>query len=452
MNFIFFMRNIILAFFLFFISVQAQCQTKEAVHQATTSDSTVKRSVTITKVDSLPPPDATESVINFCKVTGWPQGLTPTAPKGFTVVKFAGDLKNPRNVYVLPNGDVLVAEASIVHTGLKKLEDKVSGKAQAESVTESANRITLFRDSNKDGKPELREVFLSGLNQPYGMLLLNNSFYVANTDGVWVYPYQKGQTKITAKGKKIMDIMPGGYNNHWTRNIIASPDKKHIFVSVGSGSNVAEHGMENEKGRANILIIKLDGKGEEVYAYGLRNPTGMAVNPTTQILWTSVNERDELGDNLVPDYLTHVKKGGFYGWPYSYYGNHLDPRIKEKDQRPDLVAKAIMPDLDLGSHTASLGLAFYHGKSFPKKYHNGAFIGQHGSWNRAEFVGYRVAFVPFKDGKPCGKPEDFLTGFMPDKSKGEAHGRPVNIAVDTDGSLLVADDAGNTVWRVSYKK
>jgi len=305
---------------------------------------------------------------------------------------------------------------------------------------------------NKNGQPAERDTFLKDLNQPFGMLLLGNKFYVANTDGVLMFPYQKGQTKITAKGKKILSLPAGGYNNHWTRNLIANADGSKIYVTVGSGSNVAEHGIENEDHRANILEINPDGTGERIYASGLRNPVGMDWAPGTNTLWTAVNERDNLGDELVPDYLTSVKDGGFYGWPYSYFGQHLDPRIGDKDQRPDLVKKAIVPDVSLDSHTASLGLAFYTKTAFPTKYQGGAFIGQHGSWNRSVLTGYRVAFVPFKDGKPTGPPEDFLTGFIADISKSQVYGRPVGVAVLYDGSLLVVDDASNTIWRVSVKK
>ena len=353
------------------------------------------------------------------------------APEGFVVNKYAGDLKNPRWIYELPNHDVLVACAN---TGLG-----------------SANIIVLFRGLDKNGQPLVRDTFLRDLNQPFGMLLLGNQFYVANTDGILVFPYQPWKTNITGKGKKILSLPAGGYNNHWTRNLIANADGSKIYVSVGSGSNVGEHGIAHEDHRANIIEINPDGSGERVYASGLRNPVGMGWAPGTHTLWTAVNERDNLGDDLVPDFLTSVKDGGFYGWPYSYFGQHLDPRIEKKDQRPDLVAKAIVPDVSLDSHTASLGLAFYTQTVFPEKYQGGAFIGQHGSWNRSVLTGYRVAFVPFKDGKPSGKPEDFLTEFIANAAKSEVYGRPVGVTVLHDGSLLVADDASNTIWRVSVK-
>lgn len=382
--------------------------------------------------DSLPLPYATKAVRNDSHVIGWPDGRTPIAPAGFTVNKYAGDLKTPRWIYVLPNGDVLV---SCAKTGLG-----------------SPDLILLFRGMDKNGQPTLRDTFLSGQNKPFGMLLLGDKFYVANTDGVWIFPYKSGQTKITANGKKILSLPANGYNNHWTRNLIANADGSKIYVTVGSGSNVAEHGIAYEEHRANIIEINPDGSGERIFASGLRNPVGMGWAPGTHTLWTAVNERDNLGDDLVPDFMTSVKDGGFYGWPYSYFGQHIDPRISDKDQRPDLVKKAIMPDVPLGSHTASLGLTFYTGTAFPAKYQGGAFIGQHGSWNRSELTGYKVAFVPFKDGKPTGEPEDFLTGFIADTSKSEVYGRPVGVTVLADGSLLVADDNSGVLWRVCAKK
>lgn len=381
-----------------------------------------------TAVDSLslPAPFATESAEKRPDVAGWKEGQTPKAPAGFVVTRYADKLDNPRWSYVAPNGDVFVAES-----GTKK----------------SADRITLLRDVNKDGIPEMREIFIEKLKQPLGMLVLKNYFYVANTNGIVRYPYKTGDTKITGKGQQILELPAGGYNNHWTRNLLPNTDGSKIYVSVGSGSNVAEHGMDNEKRRANILEINPDGTGERIYASGLRNPVGMDWAPGTNVLWTAVNERDKLGDELVPDYLTSVKEGGFYGWPYSYFGQHPDPRMKGEGK--ELVAKAIVPDVSLGAHTASLGLAFYKMKEFPEKYHQGAFIGQHGSWNRSKISGYKVVFVPFKNGKPSGKPEDFLTGFI--ESEDKVYGRPVGIAVLDDGSLLVNDDAGNMIWRVSVQ-
>ncbi len=399
--------------------------------------------------DSLPPPYETKSVKNFSKVIGWPENKTPVAPDGFKVTKFADGLQNPRWIYVTPNGDILVAEANTETKGIKKVTDKISGKAESQNTGESANRITLLRDKDNDGTPELKQVLLFGLNQPFGMLVLGNSLYVANTDGIVQYPYQPGQTQIKSEGKKILDLPAGGHNNHWTRNIIANANQTKIFISVGSGSNVAEHGMENEVRRANILEINPDGSGERVVAAGLRNPVGMGLAPGTNELWTVVNERDELGDNLVPDYLTKVKDGGFYGWPYAYYGPNEDPRLK--GQQPELVKETLIPDMSMGAHTASLGLVFYKQKAFPAKYHGGAFVSQHGSWNRSQLSGYKVIFVPFQNGAPSGDPEDFLTGFIADTSKSEVYGRPVGIAVLPNGALLVADDASNVIWKIEQE-
>ncbi|CAA9252928.1 MAG: L-sorbosone dehydrogenase [uncultured Adhaeribacter sp.] len=422
-------------------SNQKQAATETETAQTTPAETTMAN-------DTLPKPFATPPTANTSKVIGWPTGKTPTAPAGFTVTKFADKLRNPRWVYVAPNGDVLVAESSTDKSVFTKVQDKLTGKSKSENTGGSANRITLFRDINRDGKPDLQKTFLGDLNQPLGMLVLNNAFYVANTDGLWKFPYQRDQDQITGKGQKILELPAGGYNNHWTRNIIANADGSKIYISVGSGSNVGENGLDEEKRRANILEINPDGSGERIYGSGLRNPVGMDWAPGTKTLYTVVNERDNLGDDLVPDYLTSVRDGGFYGWPFAYWGPHPDPRL-EKEQQPDMVKKSLVPDVSLGAHTASLGLAFYDGNAFPGKYRNGAFIGQHGSWNHSKLVGYKVAFVPFKDGKPAGKPESFLTGFMADAAKSEVYGRPVGLAVLNDGSLLVADDAANTLWRVS---
>ncbi|MBM2805364.1 MAG: L-sorbosone dehydrogenase, partial [Deltaproteobacteria bacterium] len=370
----------------------------------------------------LPAPFATPSVRNASKVIGWPQGTMPKAAPGFEVSLFADNLDNPRQAYVLPNQDILVVESVREWPG------------RADRPEKSANRITLFRDTNNDGKPDLRE---TGLNMPDGMLVLGNWFYVGNTDGVVRYPYRAGQTKIDGKGEKILDLPVGG---HHTRNLIADPGGKKIYVAVGSATNIDEdNGWEKDQRRAGILEMNPDGSGVRIFANGLRNPVGMDWEPKTKTLWTVVNERDLLGDDLVPDYLTSVKEGQIE-----------DPR--KKGQRPDLVAKAIKPDYALGSHTAALGLAFYHGKSFPERYQGGAFIGMHGSWNRSKMVGYKVAFVPFASGKPAGPIEDILTGFIADESKSEAYGRPVGVTVAPDGALLVADDSGGKVWRVSAKK
>ena len=423
-------KNILLLTFISFLAVTVNSQTtkvKTAVEEVI-----------------LPEPFATASVRNNSKTIGWSGGKTPVAPSGFTVTKFADSLDNPRWMYVAPNGDIFVSEANTVSDGFKKTG------IESNSRNTSKNCVLLLRDANQDGVPEIKQIFLSGLNRPFGMLILGNKFYVANTDGLWMYPYQTGQTEMTARGTKILDLPAGGYNNHWTRNLLASRDGKKIYVTVGSGSNVAEHGIENEKRRADILEINPDGSGERIYASGLRNPIGLAWAPGTNILWTAVNERDELGDELVPDYTTSVKENGFYGWPYAYFGTHEDPR--RKGERPDLVSKTIVPDVSLGSHTASLGIAFNEKNYFNLNYNGGLFIAQHGSWNRSELTGYKVVFVPFKNGKPTGPMQDFLTGFIADNATSKVYGRPVGVVFLTDGSLLVTDDAGNTIWRVTYKK
>jgi glucose/arabinose dehydrogenase len=386
----------------------------------------------------LPAPFASKSVRNMSKVIGWPAGQTPVAPEGFQVSRYADSLAHPRWIYVADNGDVFIAESNSAHSTL----DKITGK------NKSADRITLLRDANNDGMPETRTVFLDNLNKPFGMAIIGDKFYVANTDAVVAYPYTAGATSIKAAGKTIVSL-PGN-ERHWTRNILPNAAKNKLYIAVGSSSNVAENGIEKEARRANILEVNIDGGGERVYASGLRNPVGMAWAPGTNTLWTAVNERDELGDNLVPDYLTSVQDGGFYGWPYSYYGQHEDPRMKDKN-RPDLVQKAIVPDVALGNHTASLGLVFYVGTSFPMAYRGGAFIGQHGSWNSSVLTGYKVVYVPFKNGKPAGPMQDFLTGFIANSSKSEVYGRPVGVAVAKNGSLLVADDGADIIWRISKK-
>ncbi len=374
-------------------------------------------------------PFSSESITKNSDVVGWPDDKTPIAPDGFTVTRFADELEHPRWTYVAPNNDIFVAESN---------------------TKNSADRITLLRDTNKDGEVDERHIFREGLYQNFGMLVLDNYFYVANTDGLYRYPYKEGQNKLEGEGEKIVELSASGYNNHWTRNIITNKERNKIYISVGSASNVGDQGMEKEERRANILEVNPDGSGEIVYANGLRNPVGMDWNPATGDLWTAVNERDELGNNLVPDYITSVKKGGWYGWPYSYFGNIKDPRWEE-DPHQDLVDKAIVPDVPMGSHTASLGLAFYTADQFPAKYKNGAFVGQHGSWNRAEFAGYKVMFVPFDNGKPQ-MPQDFLTGFIADEEAGEVYGRPVGVTVAPDGSLLVNDDDSGIIWRVAAKE
>jgi glucose/arabinose dehydrogenase len=401
------------------------------------------------KTSNLPAPDTKASKNNFSKVIDWPAGQTPKAPAGFVVTRFADGMKSPRNIVIAPNGDVIVLLANSERKGVEKIAVAISGKAKSEVGGKSVNTVMLFRDADKDGKPEVVSTFLTGLNQPYGAAFIGNSFYVANTDGIWMYPYKIGDTKIVGEGKKILELPAGGYNNHWTRNLLVNEAKTKIYVSVGSGSNVGENGMEHEVRRANILEINPDGTNARIFASGLRNPVGMAWAPGTNALWTAVNERDGLGDDLVPDYITSVKDGGFYGWPYAYFGQHEDPRLQ--GQNPELVKKTIVPDIPVGAHTASLGLAFYTGKKFPAKYQGSVFVGQHGSWNRSELAGYKVAFIPFKAGKQSGEMEDFLSGFIADASKSQVYGRPVGVAVANDGSLLVADDVSGIIWRVAAK-
>lgn len=400
--------------------------------------------------DNLPAPYATKSSKNFSKIIGWKDGEKPTAPAGFIVSRFSEGLDNPRWIYQAPNGDIFVAETNTVLKGIIRFGASISRKIKTQNLGRSANRIRLFRDKDKNGSYETVSVFAENLNQPLGMLVLNNHFYVANTDGLEMYDYNTGDTVLPTEGKRIVALPAGGYNNHWTRNIVANEAGTKIYITVGSGSNNGENGMENEVRRANILEINPDGTGERIYASGLRNPVGMGFEPVTKMIWTSVNERDELGDDLVPDYTTSVKDGGFYGWPYAYFGANADPRMKD-DPHPELVSKTTKPDVALGAHTASLGLAFYTKSKFPEKYRGGLFIGQHGSWNRKEFAGYKVVFVPFANGKPIGKPEDFLTGFIADQSEDAVHGRPVGVTILNDGSMLVADDVSKVIWKVTAK-
>ena len=403
-------------------------------------------------IDTLPAPYETKSVKNFSKVIGWQDGTTPVAPTGFTVTKFADGLQHPRWIYVGDNGDIFIAESNTVLKGILQFGAKISRKIKTQHIGKSANRVTMFRDADKDGVADHRFVFAENLNQPFGMLILGNHFYVGNTDALLKFDYKIGDTLLNSKGEAIVSLPAGKYNRHWARNIITNQAANKIFIAVGSGTNVAEKGLDNEIRRACILEVNTDGSGESIYASGLRNPAGMAWAPGTNTLWTAVNERDELGDELVPDYLTSVKEGGFYGWPFAYYGQHADPRMKDH-QRPDLVKKSIIPDVTLGSHTASLGLLFYNRQAFPSKYHNGAFIAQHGSWNRKELAGYKVVFIPFANGKPSGPAEDFLTGFKVEGSAdSEVRGRPVDVALLADGSMLVTDDVSNTIWRVSANK
>ncbi|MGH6735030.1 MAG: PQQ-dependent sugar dehydrogenase [Methyloceanibacter sp.] len=397
----------------------------------------------------LPPPVQTFfPTVVIAPAEGWPTDESPKPAPGFAVNAFAKGLEHPRWLYVLPNGDVLVAETSAppqpeAMRGLVGWAMQIVLRWAGASVP-SANRVTLLRDADGDGVAETRSAFLTRLNSPVGMAVIGDDFYVANTDGVVRFPYTEGATEIAAKGETVAHLPAGPINLHWVKNIAASPDGARLYAAVGSNSNVGENGMAAEQGRAAIHEIDLESGASRIFASGLRNPVGLAFEPESGALWTTVNERDELGSDLVPDYMTTVQDGGFYGWPYSYFGRHLDPRAQP--QRPDLVAKAIVPDYALGPHTASLGLAFYDGELFPERYRGGAFVGQHGSWNRRPVSGYKVIFVPFEDGRPSGPPEDILTGFLSDG--GDAYGRPVGVAVDKSGALLVADDVGNTVWRV----
>ena len=387
--------------------------------------------------------------VNVAKAIGWPTGGKPIAADGMAVNAFASGLDHPRTVYDLPNGDVLVAETNAPsrpdeEKGIKGWITKlVMGRAGAD--TTSANRITLLRDANGDGIAETRSVFLEGLNSPFGMALVGDDFYVANSDAIMKFPYHSGDLKITAAGIKLADLPGGSLNHHWTKDLAASGDGSKLYATVGSNSNIGDNGMGVETNRAAVLEVDRATGKWRVFASGLRNPNGPAWQPQSGALWVVVNERDELGNDLVPDYMTSVKDGGFYGWPYSYYGQHVDARVEP--QRPDLVAKAIAPDYALGAHTASLGLTFNTGKLFPPEMTNGAFVGQHGSWNRKPPAGYKVIFVPFANGMPSGQPRDILTGFL--NGDGEAQGRPVGVAIDKQGALLVADDVGNAIWRVT---
>ena len=399
---------------------------------------------------TLPAPNSSLiPTVHIAPAKGWPHGGAPTAAPGLAVRAFATGLDHPRWIYVLPNGDVLVAESNAPAKpddgkGIKGwIMKKVMQRAGA--GTPSANRITLLRDADGDGVAETRTLFLANLNSPIGMALVGRDFYVANTDAVMRFPYAAGATQITAPGTKLTDLPAGTINHHWTKNLIASRDGSRLYATVGSNSNIAENGIEQEAGRAAIVEIDIATGRSQLMATGLRNPNGMGWQPQTGALWTVVNERDELGSDLVPDYLTAVKQGGFYGWPYSYYGQHVDERVRPP--RPDLVAGAIAPDYALGTHVAPLGLVFYEARLLPGRYANGAFIGEHGSWNRRPRSGYKVAFVPFADGRPSGEPEDVLTGFI--DADGNALGRPVGVAVDGRGALLVADDVGNVIWRVT---
>jgi glucose/arabinose dehydrogenase len=394
---------------------------------------------------TIPParPQGNVPTLKMPTARGWAPGQTPVAAPGLKVNAFARDLKHPRWIHVLPNGDVTVAEALTIPGPVRSLFSyaMVSTMRRAAAIGVSPNRITLLRDADRDGAAEIREAFLEGLSQPFGMALLGDTFYVGNTDGVVAFPYKAGATRIAAQGRKLAEFKPGG---HWTRSLLPSPDGRTLFVGVGSLSNIGESGMEVEKGRACIYALDLKTGKSRIFASGLRNPVGLAWEPRTGVLWTVVNERDGLGDETPPDYLTTVKEGGFYGWPYCYWGQTVDDRVP---QDPTAVAKAITPDYALGGHTASLGLCWVPAGTLPG-FPEGMAIGQHGSWNRSTLSGYRVVFVPFAQGRPAGPPRDILTGFLaPDER--ESYGRPVGVTLGPDGSLLVADDVGDVIWRVT---
>jgi glucose/arabinose dehydrogenase len=385
--------------------------------------------------------------MKIAPVALWKQGETPDVASGLKIEALATGFVHPRNLYVLPNGDVLVIESSGPKAPINRPKDLVMHWVESfgGSGAAGANRITLIRQPTTPGGPVLRTVFLDHLNSPFGVALVGHDFYVADTDAIVRYPYEDGQTQITAPGTKLTDLPGGPIDHHWTKSLLASPDGSKLYASVGSNSNITENGMGAELDRADTLEVDRASGAFRVFAAGLRNPNAMQWNPQNGKMWTVVNERDELGPDLVPDYMTSVQDGGFYGWPYSYYGQHVDPRVMP--QRPDLVAKAIVPDYALSSHVAPLGLAFYSGSSLPASYRGGAFVGEHGSWDRSPFNGYRVVFIPFTDGHPSGPPKDVVTGFL--NSDNAARGRPVGVAIDNTGALLIADDLGNTVWRVT---
>ncbi|WP_184400685.1 sorbosone dehydrogenase family protein [Rhizobium sp. BK650] len=393
----------------------------------------------------LIPPMHTASII------GWKEGETPKVADGLQIKALATGLKHPRSVYVLPNGDILAVESiAPPAASIKRPKDLIMGWIESMATSsgsskEGSNRITLMRDADGDGVAEVKEVFLDHLNSPFGVALIGSDLYVADTDAIRHYPYRPGETRITEPGTVLTELPGGPIDHHWTKSLVASEDGNKLYVGVGSNSNITENGIEAEKNRAAILEVDRQTGSFRIFADGLRNPNGLSWEPQTHALWTVVNERDELGPNLVPDYMTSVKNGGFYGWPYSYFGQNIDPRVMP--QRPDLVAKAIVPDYSLSSHVAPLGMAFYTADNLPAQYKGGAFVGEHGSWNRHAFNGYKVIFVPFENGQPKGKPQDVVTGFL--QGEDQTHGRPVGLAVDKSGGLLIADDVGNTVWRVT---
>jgi glucose/arabinose dehydrogenase len=379
---------------------------------------------------------------------GWSKGQTPIVPAGLQISAFATGFEHPRSVYSLPNGDVLVVETNGPKAPVYRPKDYVEGKvkAMAGSAAPAGNRIILLRDAKGDGVPELRTVFIDHLNSPFGVALVGNDLYVAATDAILKFPYVPGETHISAPGVKVTDLPAGPINHHWTKSLAASPDGSKLYVGVGSNSNITENGIAAETGRAAIWEVDRATGLKRIFASGTRNPTGLAFEPTTNRLWTVVNERDEIGPNLVPDYLTSVKENAFYGWPYSYFGQHVDVRVQP--QRPDLVARAIAPDYALSSHVAPLGMVFTQASSLPAPFRNGVLVSEHGSWDRSPLNGYKVVYVPFRDGRPSGPPQDLVTGFLtPDGT--HSKGRPVGVALDRAGALLIADDVGNVVWRVS---
>ena len=383
------------------------------------------------------------------KPGGWAPEQTPTVAPGLRIQALATGLKNPRRILVLPNGDLLVAEPQPPDPPHpKRPKDFVMNWVEAKTHPpgKAPNDIVLLRDANGDGVPETKTVFLKGLNAPFGMALVGGDLYVADTDGVLRFPYTTGETQVTAPGVMLTDLPQGPIDHHWTKDLTASPDGSKLYAGVGSNSNITENGIGAEKDRAAIWEIDRASGAHRLFATGLRNPNGLTFEPSTGVLWAVINERDELGPDLVPDYMTSVKDGGFYGWPYSYWGQHVDPRVKP--QRPDLVAKATVPDYGLSSHVAPLGMVFSNtATALPPAWRSGAFVGEHGSWNRKQFNGYKVVYVPFANGRPAGKPVDVVTGFI--GKDGKAHGRPVGVAIDAHGGLLIADDIGGTVWRVT---
>ena len=407
-------------------------------------------------IGGTPPLPAPEQslvpTVNAAKAVGWESHEVPLAAEGFEVDAYARNLQHPRWLYVLPNGDVLVAETNAPDRpdDAKGIKGWIAGKvmARAGATVPSANRITLLRDANRDGRVELQVTLLDRLSSPFGMALVGDRLYVANSDAIVSFPYNEGDVRIDAPATVLAPLPAGTINHHWTKSLVASADGRTLFVGVGSNSNIGENGLDKETDRAAILAVDVATGRTRVFASGLRNPVGMAWQPGSGALWTVVNERDELGNDLVPDYLTAVREGDFFGWPWSYFGQHLDPRVAP--QRPDAVARARAPDYALGAHTASLGLAFYDASAFPARYRGGAFIGQHGSWNREPRSGYQVVFVPFAAGRPSGVMEPVLSGFL--DAEGQARGRPVGVAVDATGALLVADDVGNIVWRLKAAK